>query len=52
MLEVIKNAFDNPQIMSEKVAIGKTKVNDVFSWKHVAHKMFDQLALTCIKGNK
>lgn len=52
MLEVLKNAFDNPQIMSEKVAIGKTMVNEDFTWKHVAHKMFDQLALTCIKGNK
>jgi glycosyltransferase involved in cell wall biosynthesis len=52
ILDVIKNAFDNPQKMAEKVAIGKTKVNEDFTWKHVAHKMFDQLALTCIKGNK
>jgi glycosyltransferase involved in cell wall biosynthesis len=52
ILDVIKNAFENPQKMAEKVAIGKTKVNEDFTWKHVAHKMFDQLALTCIKGNK
>jgi glycosyltransferase involved in cell wall biosynthesis len=52
MLEVIENAFNNPQIMQEKVAIGKNKVNEDFTWKHVAHQMFDQLALTCNKGNK
>jgi glycosyltransferase involved in cell wall biosynthesis len=52
MLEVIKNAFDNPHKMAEKVAIGKTKVNEDFTWKHVAHKMFDQLTLTCNKGIK
>jgi glycosyltransferase involved in cell wall biosynthesis len=52
MLEVLKNAFDNPQIMAEKVAIGKTKVNEDFTWKNVAHKMFDQLTLTCNKGIK
>jgi len=52
MLEVIKNAFENPQKMAEKVAIGKTKVSEDFTWKHVAHQMFDQLALTCNKGNK
>jgi glycosyltransferase involved in cell wall biosynthesis len=52
MLEVIKNAFENPQKMAEKVAIGKNKVNEDFTWKHVAHQMFDQLALTCNKGNK
>ena len=52
MLEVIKNAFDNPKMMSEKVAIGKTKVNEDFTWKQVAHQMFNQIDLTCNKVYK
>jgi len=50
ILQVIENAFNNPNEMAIKVELGKNLVQQDVTWKHVAQQMYDQLTLTCTKG--
>jgi glycosyltransferase involved in cell wall biosynthesis len=49
ILQVIENAFANPNDMALKITTGKHMIQNDFTWKHVAQQMYDQLTLTCTK---